>query len=342
MAINGESISNMELVTITERVKQIADEMIEKPTEFELVTAIALEYFKQNKCDYVVLECGLGGRLDSTNVVNTTVLSVITGISLDHVSILGDTIEKIAYEKAGIIKQSTPCLWCGESKEAKAIIEKKACEKSAVLYEVNHKSIKINEATLNGTFFDFEDYKNIKINLLGTYQPINASNVLKAIEILKSQGALIEEEHIRRGLEKSRWSARFERILDTPPMIFDGGHNAEGVFSAVESIEKYFPDERVYIITGVMRDKDYNAIAKRVSTVAEKVFTVTPNNPRALSAKKYASVYTDMGTDAQDFDCILNAVKACVREAREKNKAIVCLGSLYMYSELVDCLEKIF
>jgi dihydrofolate synthase/folylpolyglutamate synthase len=323
MAINGESIANDELVAITERVKRVADEMTEKPTEFELVTAIALEYFKQNECDYVILECGLGGRLDSTNIVSTTVLSVITGISLDHVSILGDTIEKIAYEKAGIIKDNIPCLWCGESKEARAVIEKKSQEMHSYLYEVNHKSIKINEATLNGTSFDFESYKNIKINLLGTYQPINASNVLKTIEILKSQGVIIDEKHIRIGLEKAKWSARFERILDTPPVIFDGGHNAEGVFSAVESIEKYFPDEKVYVITGVMRDKDYNVIARRVSTVAEKVFTVTPNNPRALSAKEYAGVYSNLGTDAQDFDCVLSAVKACVSEAKEKNKAIV-------------------
>ncbi len=341
MAINKESISNEELVEITKRVKLVADKMKEKPTEFELVTAIALEYFKQNKCDYVVLECGLGGRLDSTNIVKTTVLSVITGISLDHVSILGDTIEKIASEKAGIIKEGIPCLWCGESKEAEQIIKKKAEEQNAELFLVNHNSIKINEATLDGTCFDFEGYKDIKIKLLGTYQPINASNVLTAIEILKSKGLKIQESHVRQGLEKTSWSARFERILNTPPMIFDGGHNAEGVFSAVESIERYFPDEKVYIITGVMRDKDYNVIAKRVSQVADKVFTVTPDNPRALSAKDYAQVYSSLGVDSQPFDNALSAVKACIFEAKQSNKAIICLGSLYMYKEIVDCLNKI-
>lgn len=341
MAINQESISNSDLISITEKVKLIADKMKEKPTEFELVTAIALEYFSQSKCDYVVLECGLGGRLDSTNIVSTTVLSVITGISLDHVSILGDTIEKIAREKAGIIKEGIPCLWCGESNEAEKVIKEKAKQLNAELFEVNHKNIKINEATLEGTSFDFESYKNIKIKLLGTYQPINASNVLKAIDILKANGVKIQESHIRQGLEKARWSARFERILDTPTMIFDGGHNQEGVFSAVESIEKYFPRKKVYILTGVMRDKDYVAIATRVSQVAERVYTVTPDNPRALSAKDYAQVYSNLGINSQSFDDVLSAVKTCVSDARQNDKAIICLGSLYMYKELVDCLNKI-
>ena len=341
MAINGESISNSELVAITEKVKMVADKMEEKPTEFELVTAIALEYFKQNNCDYVILECGLGGRLDSTNIVDTTVLSVITGISLDHVSILGDTIEKIAYEKAGIIKEGIPCLWCGKDANAREVIKQRASQQNSKLFDVNHNNIKIKEATLNGTIFDFENHKNVKIKLLGTYQPINASNVLKAIEILRSMGISVDDCHVLKGLEKARWSARFERILDTPTMIFDGGHNAEGVFSAVESIEKYFPNERVYIITGVMKDKDYNIIAKRVSQVADKVYTVTPDNPRALNAKDYAQVYSSLGIDSHPFDDIMSAVKACVSEASQNNKSIICLGSLYMYKELVDCLNKI-
>lgn len=341
MAINGESISNSELVAITEKVKMVADKMEEKPTEFELVTAIALEYFKQNNCDYVILECGLGGRLDSTNIVDTTVLSVITGISLDHVSILGDTIEKIAYEKAGIIKEGIPCLWCGKDTNAREVIKQRASQQNSKLFDVNHNNIKIKEATLNGTIFDFENHKNVKIKLLGTYQPINASNVLKAIEILRSMGISVDDCHVLKGLEKARWSARFERILDTPTMIFDGGHNAEGVFSAVESIEKYFPNERVYIITGVMKDKDYNIIAKRVSQVADKVYTVTPDNPRALNAKDYAQVYSSLGIDSQPFDDIMSAVKTCVSEASQNNKSIICLGSLYMYKELVDCLNKI-
>ena len=138
MAIDGEMIGNEELAALTELIKPIAEDMAEKPTEFELITAIAFEYFARNNCDYVVLECGLSGRLDSTNIIDTSVLSVITGIALDHVAILGDTVEKIAYEKAGIIKSGTPCLWCGTDKEAETVISAKAKEVNVPLYTVDH------------------------------------------------------------------------------------------------------------------------------------------------------------------------------------------------------------
>ncbi|MBQ8840290.1 MAG: bifunctional folylpolyglutamate synthase/dihydrofolate synthase [Clostridia bacterium] len=340
MAINGESISNSELVSVTERVKLVADKMKDKPTEFELVTAIALEYFSQNKCDYVVLECGLGGRLDSTNIIDTPVLSVITGISLDHTSILGDSVEKIAGEKAGIIKNNVPCLWCGEDKDAYEVIKTLAEKRNAPFFTIDHSKIKIIKTSLEGTSFDFEGYNNVEIKLLGTYQPVNASNVLKAIEILKSQGLNIPIDSIYNGFLKARWKARFERILATPPVIFDGAHNPEGVFSAVDSIERYFPQKGMYIITGVMKDKDYRLIAKKISTVAEKVFTITPDNPRALDAKEYADVYSGLGVEAQGFDSIKEALESCITEARENKRAVACLGSLYMYKELVLELRK--
>lgn len=338
IAINGEPISNEDLAAITEKVKPIADSMTDKPTEFELITAIGMEYFKNKKCDYVVLECGLGGRLDSTNIIETSVLSVITGIALDHTAILGDTIPKIAREKAGIIKENTPVLWCGNDNVAKEVILKEAKIKNAPFYEVNRTSLKVQKQTLDGTFFDFDNLKDLQINLLGSYQIENATNVLNAIEILKNQGVIITDEAIKEGLNKAKWHARFEVISHTPLIIFDGGHNPQGVCEAVKSIKQYFGNEKLNIVTGVMADKDYNYIASKISEIASKVFCLTPDNPRALSANDYASVFNSLGAEASCYLTVKDAVSSAVNDALKNNKSILCLGSLYMYGEVVDSI----
>ena len=336
MAIDGEMIGNEELAALTELIKPIAEDMAEKPTEFELITAIAFEYFARNNCDYVVLECGLGGRLDSTNIIDTSVLSVITGIALDHVAILGDTVEKIAYEKAGIIKSGTPCLWCGTDKEAETVISAKAKEVNAPLYTVDHSATFVKKFDLDGTVIDFKSYKDIYIPLLGEYQPFNASNVLSAIDILREQGICVSDDAIRIGLSKVVWHARFEILSKTPLIIADGGHNPEGVNSAVNSVKKYFKDEKINVVSGVMADKDCNYIASRIGTVADEVFCLTPDNPRALNSKDYSEIYKSMGVKSSYYPTVRDAVYAAITDAIKNNKAVFCVGSLYMYSEIAD------
>ncbi|MBQ7906540.1 MAG: bifunctional folylpolyglutamate synthase/dihydrofolate synthase [Clostridia bacterium] len=338
MAIDGEMIDNDQLCKITERVKQIADKMTDKPTEFELVTAIALEYFKDNCCDIVVLECGLGGRLDSTNIVSTTIFSVITSISLEHTAILGDTIEKIAYEKAGIIKENGTCIWCAGDKGVDAML-KVAKEKNASVVFVNHDEARVKKADLDGTIISYKEFKNIKIKLLGSYQILNASNVLSAISELRLMGYEISDEAVRAGMEKASWSARFERILDTPPVVFDGAHNPEGIVEALKSIKKYFKGQ-VLILTGVMADKNYTFIASKLKAVAKRVYTVTPNNPRALDSKKYAQVFCDLGVDAKGYETIDLAVSEAIKDARGENLPLVALGSLYMYNDVYEAVLK--
>ena len=338
IAVNGEPISDEDLAEITSQIKPIADSMQDKPTEFELITAIGLEYFKRKKCDYVVLECGLGGRLDSTNIVENKVLSVITGIAFDHTAILGDTIPQIAKEKAGIIKERTPVLWCGNDKEAEQVIKDEAKAKNAPFYIAERNTLNVKNQTLDGTFFDFDALKDLKINLLGTYQIENATNVLNAVKILNSIGISISNESIRNGLEKAKWHARFEIISQAPLVIFDGGHNPQGVCEAVKSIKQYFNSEKLYVVTGVMADKDYKFIASKISEIASKVFCLTPDNHRALNAKDYAEVFNSLGTNAEHFDTVEIAVQTAIKEAIESKKAILCLGSLYMYGEVINSL----
>ena len=205
MQIDGEPISNEELAKITEYVRPIADSMTDRPTEFELITAIAFEYFKRNRCDVVVLEAGMGGRLDSTNIIDAPLLSVITGIALDHTAFLGDTVEKIAAEKAGIIKRGSPVLYGGEDSAAGAVIRDKAKEIQSEFSTVDYGMLRINEATLEGTAFDFDNRRELKIKLLGTYQPKNACAVISAVDILRDRGLNISEEALRHGLLDATW-----------------------------------------------------------------------------------------------------------------------------------------
>lgn len=340
MCVNGEPISNDELAELTEYVKPIADSMTDKPTEFELITAIAFEFFKRHQCDVVILEAGMGGRLDSTNIIRNPYLSVITGIALDHTAFLGDTVEKIAAEKAGIIKDNAPVLYGGDDDNAAAVIERTACEKESKFYRVDYSRLSNVSASLDGTTFDYGRYEGLHIELLGVYQPRNASVVINAVEILREHGINISDNALKNGLEKARWQGRFEIISRAPLMIFDGAHNPQGIHSAVESIKTYFGDEKVYLLTGVLRDKDYTAIAKDLSAIASKAFTLTPDSPRALNSAEYAETLRKAGLEATPFESLADALDTAMNEAKRDNKPLVCLGSLYVYSSLMDILEN--
>lgn len=330
MQIMGEMISEDELAEITSYVKPFADKMTDKPTEFELITAIAFVYFKKHNCDVVVLEAGMGGRLDSTNVITTPLLSVITGIALDHTQFLGNTVEEIAKEKAGIIKNA-PVLYGGKDKSAEKVIAKHA--ENNDFYTVDYSLLSIREMTLKGTVFDFSTRKNLYIPLLGKYQPENASSVLTAIDILKGMGFNICENSILKGLSAVKWIGRFEILNKSPLVIFDGAHNPQGICASVESILNYFTD-KVYILTGVLKDKDYNFIAKELSKIAKKAFVITPDNPRALTATEYAHILENEGISSLAFSTIEDAYTQAKIESAKDNVPLIILGSLYTYASL--------
>ena len=342
ICFDGAPISDKDLAEVTSYVRPFADSMEEKPTEFELITAIGFEYFRRRGCDVVILETGMGGRLDSTNIIEAPLLSVITGIALDHTAYLGDTIEKIAYEKAGIIKKDCPALFGGNDESALSVIRDYADEVGAPLYVTDRGSIRNVRTTLDGTSFDFEELSDIRIGLLGLYQPYNAANVKTAVDILNKTGAMqIPSEAVYEGFSEARWHARFELIGTDPTVIYDGAHNPEGIAAAVRSIKAYFPDKKVYVLSGVMKDKDYNCISADLSTVASRAFTVTPDNPRALDARDYASVLSAHGINAAPFDTLEDGLSSALDAARSNDTPLVCLGSLYMYSELIGIYEKI-
>lgn len=341
ISINTQMISNEDLVEICEYIKPFCEKMQDRPTEFELITAIAFEYFYRQKCDIVVLECGMGGRFDATNIIKNTLLSVITGVDFDHQNFLGNTIEQIAGEKAGIIKKCVPCLWCGKNSSAFSVIKDAAKLQNTELITAEHENLKILKSDLSGTIFDFKEYKNLFIPLLSSYQPLNAANAITAAEILTGNGFNIADEDIFEGLKNTQWKARFEVLSENPVVIFDGSHNPEGVTATIESIKHYFPHEKVNILSGVMADKDYKFIAKTISEVANQVYCVTPNNLRALKAEDYSCVFQSLNVDSYAFSNISNAVQKAVSVSKESGTPLICLGSLYMYADIYNSLQKI-
>ncbi len=340
MRINGENISDATLSKLTEKVKAIADKMEDNPTEFELITAVAFEYFKEEKCDVVILEVGMGGRLDATNIIDNPPLSIITGIALDHTAFLGDTLEKIAEEKSGIIKPDSMVLFGGADDISEAVIAENARKKQSVLYKTDYSELKITSFDLNGTTFDYKKRKEIKISLLGSYQPKNAAIVIDAIDLISNSGISVSEEQLRAGLIKATWHARFEIIGRDPLIIFDGAHNPQGISAAVDSIKSYFGDKKVVVVSGVLRDKDYVAIAESLSQVSSNAFTITPENPRALSAEKYAFILEQKGISALPCISIDEALENASRKAKQRDTALLCLGSLYTYGDIIRAIER--
>ena len=341
--LNGEDIPDSDLALATELVRRFADKMADPPTEFELITAIALVYYKRVGCDYVVFECGLGGKLDSTNVVKTTVLSIITGIALDHTELLGNTTAKIAAEKAGIIKPGVPVIFGEGDSDAEAVIVNRAKELGSEYHRTDFSKIEDVSSDLESTTFTF-DGKRVKINLHGLYQTRNTATVLTAVNVLRDMGVSIPDSAVSSGLGAARWSARFEIISRDPLVIYDGAHNPQGIAGAVENITHYLSpltnDGKVAVLMGVMADKDHLNMIKMLSSVADRVFTVTPKNARSLDSTGVEQEFESFGVVATSFDKLEDGVRAGIDYAKKSGRPMICLGSLYMYAEVKSAAQK--
>lgn len=346
MQINGCPVSDEELAELVTIVKPLADSMEDKPTEFELITVVAFLYFKRNNCDVVVLEVGMGGRLDSTNVIEKPVVSVITGIALDHTSVLGDTVEKIAFEKAGIIKKGCPVVYGGRDDKAYEVIRARCEEMGSELVRTRLDRMKVLRSGLEGTMFTYGGEKALYLtitvrSLLGEYQSDNFATVLETAEVLGENGFAISHSQMFNGMNNTRFRARFELLSNNPPVIFDGSHNIQGITAAVNSIKKFFENQRVAILMGVLADKDYRDMAEIVSSVADRVFAVTPNSPRALGSHGLAETFNQIGVKAEGFETVYGGVNAACEYAKTQNIPLVMLGSLYMYGDVYNSFQKV-
>lgn len=332
--VNGKEIGDQDLADATERVKQAADTMPDAPTQFELVTAIAFCLFQAAKCDIVVLEVGLGGRLDATNVIDVPEAAVITRIGLDHTEILGDTVEAIAAEKAGIVKPGGAVVLGDQDPRVRGVVEQVCRDQGAALTEANLGEVRFHSSSLECQHFGWRQYPDIQLALLGEYQLQNACTVLNTVETLRSRGGQIPDEAVLAGLREVVWPGRFERVRRDPWLIIDGGHNPQCAQAIAASLREYFPGKKILFLMGVLADKDFEGIYDALLPLAERIYAVTPDSPRALTADKLCERLADEYhfTAAKPYGSVADALKAVLAEAGEKDVICVC-GSLYMIGE---------
>ncbi|MBS6043010.1 MAG: bifunctional folylpolyglutamate synthase/dihydrofolate synthase [Clostridium baratii] len=346
--IDRKNISKEDLSAYVEIVKEAVDKVIEEgythPTEFEIITCIMFKYFYDKKVDYAVVEVGLGGRLDSTNVVNP-VLSVITSISLDHTNILGNTIEEIAREKGGIIKENTPLILYPQEKiEARDVLSKICNEKSSEIYEVkreNAKLIDINNEEfyqrikINGLNKEYE----INLKLLGEHQIVNCMVALTAVEVLsKIEGFKLK--NIEKGIENAVWKGRLEVLNKKPLIVIDGAHNIQGIKSLKENVEKYFNYDNMHLLIGILADKQVEDMINEIVPLSSDVVALTPNSYRAELASELEKEIYKVNKNVKSFESYKEGFLSAYKKAKE-NDMILVTGSLYMIGEMRGIINNI-
>lgn len=329
--INGKPIDTAELVDLFDRLRPIADGLSDKPTEFELLSAAAYLKFKEAGVDLAVIECGMGARRDATNVIDAPLLSVITGISVDHTAYLGSDTAAIAREKAGIIKQGVTVLVGELDRDAMAVISEEAKSLGAPIVRPDEATV--HSMTLGGTVMDCGSVTDVRLPLLGVHQTKNAALAIKAAELLQECFPTVTRDTVREGISHTVWEARLEILSKSPLFIFDGAHNFEGVKYAVESIRTYF-DTKVVYLGGVLADKDYERMAEDIATVSDIAVTVAPKSARALSAEDYAKVLATQLSCVYAAKSVEDGVKKALEIAEREGLPIVCLGSLYLYNDV--------
>jgi dihydrofolate synthase/folylpolyglutamate synthase len=340
MKVNKLEISEEELSRITEFVKRKVDIMLERgdshPTEFEIVTAIAFQYFNDNDCDIVVLEVGLGGRFDSTNVIDTPLVSIITSISYDHMNILGNSLKKIAFEKAGIIKPGGDVVIAPQAVEIERVLENICSERKAKLHKVDFSSIKYMDFNDSEQVFHYNNYEFLRVSLLGDHQIKNAVIAIETCKVIRNRGFVITEKYIRKGLINAKWPGRLEILRRQPVFLIDGAHNTEGIKAFCDALIKYFPNSRKIFIVGVLRDKDYKSMLELVIPFSDMFITITPDNDRALPAKDLAIFISAYCKNVLISDTIEDAIKTSLQTA-DSCDVVCAFGSLYFVGEVRKC-----
>ena len=340
MRVNGEEIPDNELEDICDSVRPFAEAMEERPSEFELITAIAMLWFLRKKCEIVVLEVGLGGEYDSTNVIDPPECAVITAIGLDHTAMLGNTIPEIASAKAGILKPGSPAVTGTGNAEADEVIHRTAREKHALLYPVDYGKLRILHMNENGTTFDYNGLEKLTIPLIGAFQPRNAAIAIETLLVLRNRGYDISDEAIRRGLATVSWAGRFEILSKCPLFILDGAHNPHGISAVAESLKTCFPERRFVFLMAVMRDKSVNEMIRILVPLADRFITVRPNYDRALTEEELATMIRIAGGVAETAPTVEEGVSRAVLLAG--NTGGVCaLGSLYISASIREALKHL-
>lgn len=312
----------------------------ETPTAFEQETALAFWYFAQKGCELAILEAGLGGDMDATNIVTTTVCSIITSISMDHCRILGNKISEIAAHKAGIIKPGAPVICIEQKEDAMEPIRAAAKAADTPLYEVHRDEVRQIFSDKRESIVFFREFENLHLKMLGSYQPENAALAVQAASVL-SRSYPIEKKHIYDGIEKTRWGGRFELHSGSPDIILDGAHNPDGIRRLRESVNQMFGAVPICYVCGVLADKDYEKEIEILFGRASNVFTVTPTSPRAMKStdlkaaiKKRFSQLKVTSFDSED------GIEKAMEAAVSQNNPVVVCGTLTILARVKEWMKR--
>ncbi|MGN0720691.1 MAG: bifunctional folylpolyglutamate synthase/dihydrofolate synthase [Anaerovoracaceae bacterium] len=349
--LDGKYISNEDLAVYTDRVLNCVETMTQRgeqsPTEFEVVTAIAFLYFKEKGCDYAIMEVGLGGSGDSTNVCKAPLISVIASISYDHTDRLGNTLAEIAGEKAGIIKEGCPVVTSAEAPEALEVIERKAEELGCMYFETRHVPYAVKSQDLGGSVFDVNiqgvTYENLEISMLGEHQIKNAICALAALSIIEERGDVsLHRDDIYKGFKAAKQIGRLEVMSaqeKVPVVIIDGAHNPDGAASLRKAMKEYMPDKKILMVTGMLADKDTESILREFTAITDRFIATEPENPRKLDAESLQAKIEAMGASCESIPDCREAVKAAAERGKDFD-AVLYAGSLYMIGAIRGLLRQ--
>ena len=325
--VDGVPISEEDLVDITAQVLEAAED----ETEFELMTALGMVYFLRAGCGIVVLETGLGGRLDSTNVIPAPEAAVITHIGLEHTELLGDTVEKIAAEKAGIIKPGCSAVLYGQSLEAETAVERACGVVNVPLARTA--PVEPVSSGQEGQRFTYRGRGPYSISLLGEYQVHNAAVVLETVDALRRRGWEIPEKAVQSGLSQARWPGRLELARRSPDVILDGGHNPQCMEALARALGELYPGKKLIFLIGVLADKDWSTMLGELLPLAKEFYTITPDSPRAMSAVELADYLEKQGARAVPCETVRDGLDRALASSEPQDVVCAC-GSLYMIGEV--------
>ena len=342
--VDGEYIEKESLACHVTAIAAAVEDMqkagLPSPTVFEIETALAFLYFMEKRCDIVTLEVGCGGLLDATNVITTTLMEVIASISMDHTDLLGDTLAKIAAQKAGIIKPDTMVVSAQQKSEAAQVIEDTCKEQHCTLQMVDESKISNVHYGAEGQTFSYKTWENVAISLAGSYQIKNAALALEGVEALRKLGYALSDQQVREGLLHTAWRGRFTTLRRDPTFIIDGAHNPAAALELIESLERYFPGKTLYFVMGMFKDKDYAQVIDLTAPLARHIITVeTPGNPRAMPARELAEAVGKVNPSVEWADSVAQGVEKALAMAG-KEDAVIVFGSLSFLGEAADAVNE--
>jgi len=330
--IDGEAIPSEAICTYAARVQE-AEERLGLPlAAFDRMTAVAFLHFAAEGCGAVVLEVGLGGLLDATNVIEQSAVSILTNIGLDHTQVLGSTVEEIAAQKAGIIKEGCPVVLYDADARVRRVVEETCARKRAALVRTDFSQIRSETRSLHGQTFSYRSHRSLHLPLAGDYQLRNAATALEAIGALKARGFALPETAIREGFAAARWPGRFELLREEPPFLVDGGHNPQCARALVEALQGVFGERRIVFLLGMMRDKDVQSVLSILSGRALAAVAVPIDDPRAMPPHELADLLHGLGVRALAAERLSDA--AAIADELADGAPVCAFGSLYMTGEV--------